>query len=952
MVRRMTLLAALLLVPPGSTLAVDIEGALSGYLPADTYTVTGDIWVVAGNTLTLAPGVVFEFESGLIEDYDFTVYGTLTAEGTESLPIVFHPAAGVEEFNYIKLCSSGSHLDWCVIEGAGKVTILEEGGLWIDDCSPLVENTEIHGNRWHGVFVTGSSAQPELVNCNIHDNADDGVDCYDGAGINLRLSSVTSNGKDGICLSSGPNLIVNCLVAGNGENGIDCHWMASHPALIVSTTFGSHPDGAVSSASAFDMYNCAGIDQYDWVNSLTHTYIIDVQDFFGFTDPGGLDFHLEEDSPLLEQGYRFGAVESLLTATDLDGNPRINGIIDIGAYESTTAPSSGEEGLYFSRALVFPRMTCAAIRTPGESFTAMVALLGTYTAGDAAARLIGPTGQGYSLSVTGVTQTDRTPDSDIFVTLYGPGIERIQEVEVSVPAGTPEGFYGIEVDLGPYSFQSIHAVRILDQYPDSWGFIHISDSHIQYDNEGITTAERFRWFARESAFLDPEFIVHTGDACDSQHVHTAFNDSLLKSIAQLRVPFSIVTGNHDHYNWDWVSYNPAGYLYYFQQVNRVMNREFRFGECLLYCCDSGPDEGLIQLARCYGPTTPMLDWLEALISGTSWTGPYFFLTHGPTFDMYMWSMHNTDRVVSMLDAYGFSLGIAGHTHRVDTYLNEGTNFYGRDDFFAIDDWERDIPFPGYPLHVQTSSLGKGKGLGIPESPWLSPMPWDDPVRAGIESDSIAWRWIQIDNGEVDFFTSDTDNDGYRNTEKAWLLGRITFEVESLPDGVIRSTVTNSHFETWFGVRHYIPAVPATLYDVSGGTLVRQYPDGTVEVLVDSIAEVSASVVTLSPVGSSNAGSPLQPGALALSGCRPNPFSESVEILFAVPGPGADVRIEILDLAGRVLHVPLEQYMQGGSHTTVWTGCDTSGQKVASGLYFCRLRSGNESVVKEVVLLSN
>jgi predicted phosphodiesterase len=931
--------------------AVDIEGALSGTLQADTYTVTGDIWVTAGETLILEPGVIFEFEAGLIEDYDFTVYGILLAEGTEALSIIFRPAAGVDEFNYLKLCGPGSHLDWCVIEGAGKVTLLEEGGLWIDDCSPLIENTEVRDCTWHGVFVTGSSAEPELLNCNVHDNADDGIDCYDDAGIVLMLSKVTGNGKDGVCLSSGSNLIVNCLIAGNGENGIDCHWMVSHPATIVSTTFGSHPEGAVSSASAFDMYNCAAIDEYDWVNSLIHTYIISVEQFFGFIDPSALDFHLQEGSPLLEQGYRFGAVESLLTATDLDGNPRINGIIDIGAYESTATPSSGEEGLYFSRALISPRMTCAVIRTPGESFTVQVALLGTYGTTDAAVRLLNPLGTEYPLTVTGVTYTDRTPDSDLYVTLYGPGIERVQEIEVLIPMGTPEDFYDIEVDLGPYGYQSVSAVKVLNQYPDSWGFIHISDSHIQYDNEGITTAERSRYFAREANFLDPLMIIHTGDACDSQHVNTTFNDSLLKSIAYLRVPMTIVAGNHDHYNWDWVAFNPAGYLYFFQDVNRVMNRELRIGESLLYCCNSGHDEGLIELARCYGPTTPLLDWMEALLETTPQTGPFFFLTHGPTFDMYMWSMHNTDRVVSMLDTYGFSLGIAGHTHRVDTYLNEGTNYYGRNDFFAVDDWERDVPFPGYPLHVQTSSLGKGKGLNVPTSPWLSAMPDCDPVRAGIISDSIAWRWIQVDDGEVNFFTSDTDNDGYRNTEKAWLLGSITFAVDSLPDGVIQSTVTNSHYETWFGVRHYIPAVPATLYNVSGGTFVRQYPDGTVEVLVDSIVEVSASVVIISPVGSSSAGSLLEPGHFSLTGCRPTPFSESVEILYNVPEPGADVRIEILDLSGRVLHIPLERFVQGGSHSTAWTGCDATGRKAPSGIYFCRLLSGSASMVETMVLLT-
>jgi hypothetical protein len=42
--------------------AGELSGPLSGYLPADTYTIVGDIYVPAGLTLTLAPGVIFEFD--------------------------------------------------------------------------------------------------------------------------------------------------------------------------------------------------------------------------------------------------------------------------------------------------------------------------------------------------------------------------------------------------------------------------------------------------------------------------------------------------------------------------------------------------------------------------------------------------------------------------------------------------------------------------------------------------------------------------------------------------------------------------------------------------------------------------------------------------------------------------------------------------------------------------
>ncbi len=951
------MLTATILLTAGSAESLDIHGELTGYMSAGIYTVTGNIYVPSGESLTLAPGVIFEFETGFLEDYEFNVNGSLIAIGTAENQIVFKPADGVDEYNYIKLSGEGSHLEWCVIEGAGRVGIFYEGGLWIDNRSPLIKNCMIHDGSWHGIYVTGSSACPVFENCTIFDNSNDGVDCDLDAGLQMTLCEITGNGTDGICLSSGSNQLVNCLIAGNGEDGIDCHWLTSHPALIVNCTIGFHPGGGLNSASLFEMYNCVVVDEYDEVAIGTHTYIIDNESFLSFIDPGNLDFRLADGSSCLNSGYRFGTVAALLPDTDLDGNPRMNGIIDIGAYESTSQPSSGEEGIYFSSALVSPRMTQAVIRKAGESFTIQIALLGDFGTGDAAVHLVSPMQEEYPLSIMSVNHRDRTPDSDLFILLYGPGIERIQEVEVLVPVDTPEDFYDIVVDLGSYSFHSIHAVKVLEEYPETWSFMHITDPHIDYDNSDYTTAQRFRRFIKEANFLDPEFIVHTGDACENEHLGTYFNDSLLQGISQLRVPFIVIAGNHDHYNWTWISYNPCGYLYFFQLVNRVMNCEFRFGNSLLYCINSGHDEGLLELARCYGPTTETLDWIEdQLVSeGGSRAGPFFFLTHGPTFDFYMWSLHNTDRVVDLLDTYGFSLALAGHTHRIETYLNQGNNYYGRNDFFNADDWVRDVPFPGFPLHVQTSSLGKGDGLGWPDYPWPSPLVSAQNRRntetgeRDFDSDSIAWRWIHVVNDEVDFFTSDTDDDGYRNTEKAWLLGRLMFEIDSLPGGSFLSTVTNNHFETWFNIHHYIPADPSVTYEAQGGILLRQYPDGTVEVLVDEILKRNSSEVLIVPVASHTheAAPAVNP---ELSNCFPNPFSRFTEIGFGIPAGGADIRLEIIDLSGRTVDVLLDEPVAGGWHNITWNGTGESGEILPAGVYFCVFTAGEIIDTERMILI--
>ncbi|MBD3349047.1 MAG: hypothetical protein GF400_07610, partial [Candidatus Eisenbacteria bacterium] len=113
-------LAALLAAP---LCASALDGALSGYLPAGTYPVTDDIYVPAGETLTLAPGVVFEFEDSVWEEYEFDVEGTLLAEGTVASPIIFRAAAGVPEFNYMRLATSTSVMRHCIVQDVGSVSL-------------------------------------------------------------------------------------------------------------------------------------------------------------------------------------------------------------------------------------------------------------------------------------------------------------------------------------------------------------------------------------------------------------------------------------------------------------------------------------------------------------------------------------------------------------------------------------------------------------------------------------------------------------------------------------------------------------------------------------------------------------------------------------------------------------------------------------------------------------
>ncbi|MBD3236023.1 MAG: hypothetical protein GF330_04920 [Candidatus Eisenbacteria bacterium] len=951
---RASVLLALLaaVVPAGAT---DLQGALSGDLPAGVYRIVDDIHVPAGETLTLAPGVVFQFEDSFWEEYEFDVYGTLLAQGTAEQPILFQTAPGAAEYNYIRITTSSTRLAHCVFEGIGSVALFPEGGLWIDDCRPIITDCTVRDCHWHGVYVTGSGALPHIERLHAHGNQADGVDCDAGAGLTLIGARVHDNGGDGVCLAAGSNSIVGCLIVRNAEDGIDCHGLTDFDATVINCTIAASGSENLSDESNLRLYNSLVVGSAGSPAEVVHSFTVADAGFYRFVDPGAGDYRLSDDSPARDRGTRFGPPETWLPDEDLDGQPRIVGIVDLGAYERPRALPPATGGTYFSAGLLQPRMTQPAIRTSGESFEAWIAMLGSYGPPDVQAELVGPLGESVPLVAESLVARLLEPGSEEALLLHAPGLERIQQIRLRLPTDCPPALYGIRVSVDGHLFQGIHAVRVVAEYPPQPRFLHITDTHVGYDAEEYTATERLRFFVREANFLNPDLVVLTGDVCENQRLgNAAFVDSMLAAVAELRVPLFVQPGNHDYYNAGSETYDPGYPLRYFERVNRFRNAHLRLGHAHFIALTSRHNLGLLEFYRCLGPTAAALDWAAAELAQLDPVAdhPRFLMMHGPNYDYFSWNEQNVDRVRGLIDDHAIDLCLCGHTHRFETFLNEGDNYLGRNDFQHEDDWERDVPFPGYPLHVQSSSLGKEEHLPLPEGTRERFADLPEPRRRGLFGDDIGWRYVQIRNGEVAFFTADTDGDGYRNTEDPWLLGEIAFALEVSPEGVHTSTVTNSHYEDWSAVRHCIPAEPGVEYVIEGGTLVRQEPDGTMIVQVAQIAAQSSSVVTLTPAPSdAPAGDPRGDAPLAWS-LRPSANPSRGALRFRATWKDADVppSLQIHDAQGRLVR-DLSDRLTGaaaghrsGDATITWDGRDGCLRPVAPGVYFVRLFDPRRQVV--------
>ena len=124
-------------------------------------------------------------------------------------------------------------------------------------------------------------------------------------------------------------------------------------------------------------------------------------------------------------------------------------------------------------------------------------------------------------------------------------------------------------------------------------------------------------------------------------------------------------------------------------------------------------------------------------------------------------------------------------------------------------------------------------------------------------------------------------------------------------------------------------------------------------VVDTFGSVSAWSETVAVVPDPASGAPdpdVEPVAAMLSLAGPNPFRTDARLAFSVPAPGADVHLGVYDVRGRRVSTLTDGWVSPGAHQAVWDGCDRDGNRVASGVYFCRCRIGGWRSDMKLVLI--
>ena len=160
---------------------------------------------------------------------------------------------------------------------------------------------------------------------------------------------------------------------------------------------------------------------------------------------------------------------------------------------------------------------------------------------------------------------------------------------------------------------------------------------------------------------------------------------------------------------------------------------------------------------------------------------------------------------------------------------------------------------------------------------------------------------------------------------------------AITDGVVYIAATDWNLYA-FGTGLKYTYLNDLFADVGSNELIATSFDGGVAVAADTINfTVTQTGITLEP-------------SHRLGLCAsPNPFHSSASISFELSEPGF-TSIDVFDLSGRILCSLVKSELGAGQHSYVWDGRSQNGESVSSGLYICRIQSGEISETTGLCLL--
>jgi len=224
---------------------------------------------------------------------------------------------------------------------------------------------------------------------------------------------------------------------------------------------------------------------------------------------------------------------------------------------------------------------------------------------------------------------------------------------------------------------------------------------------------------------------------------------------------------------------------------------------------------------------------------------------------------------------------------------------------------------------------------------------------GIQCDP---KIIPLDYNPVEIIFADNGPD------KTTLILKSEFDIGGLlidfpiPEGIRCNFDINDDFDMNITVTENDESVRLCIYSLDGN-VIRSGAAMLANIDKTEGFELSASSISISDPWGNLVNSLVKhevplPEEFGIVNCYPNPFNPVALIEFALPEQDF-VTLEIFDVTGRLVKKLVSGEFEPGYHSVRWNGDNNLGAPAASGIYFTRLKSGDENVgvsIRKLVLL--
>jgi len=195
------------------------------------------------------------------------------------------------------------------------------------------------------------------------------------------------------------------------------------------------------------------------------------------------------------------------------------------------------------------------------------------------------------------------------------------------------------------------------------------------------------------------------------------------------------------------------------------------------------------------------------------------------------------------------------------------------------------------------------------------------------------HWLTFDCVGV---TSNRSGIGCKVTATATIGGNVVTQLRQITgsDGYCSQTL-----------RGHFGLGDATVIDV----LTVRWPNGVEQVLTNVPADAHLEIVEDTGVDVPALPERGAAGPMRIESVAPNPFRSNTSIRYALASD-AQVRLSIVDSAGRRVRRLEEGARPSGVHVIAWDGRDDGGARVATGIYFVDLATVADRATRRVLLL--